>query len=141
MTITERLKIYIDEMGLNDNQLTVAANLSVGLIGRAIKNNSGLNSDTIEKILSAYPDLNPNWLIMGEGSMTKNKIENFNDVKGNSINGNSGGVNANVTITNADVSNIIDMQLKNQEIESELIKRLEQSQNQISSLIDLLKNK
>ena len=139
MTITERLKIFIDEMGLNDNQLTVAANLSVGLIGRAIKNNSGLNSDTIEKILSAYPDLNPNWLIMGEGNMTKNNVQNFNDINGNSNNGNSGGVNANVTIT--DVSNFIEMQLKNQEIESDLIKRIEQSQNQISSLIDLLKNK
>ena len=139
MTITERLKIFIDEMGLNDNQLTVAANLSVGLIGRAIKNNSGLNSDTIEKILSAYPDLNPNWLIMGEGNMTKNNVQNFNDINGNSNNGNFGGVNANVTIT--DVSNFIEMQLKNQEIELDLIKRIEQSQNQISSLIELLKNK
>ena len=56
MTITERLQNYMTYKGLNPNKITVEAGLSVGLIGRAIKNNSGLNSDTIEKILYTYTD-------------------------------------------------------------------------------------
>ena len=63
MTITERLQNYMTYKGLNPNKITVEAGLSVGLIGRAIKNNSGLNSDTIEKILYTYTDLNPEWFI------------------------------------------------------------------------------
>lgn len=55
MTITERLQSYMTYKGLNPNKITVEAGLSVGLIGRAIKNNSGLNSDTIEKYYTLIP--------------------------------------------------------------------------------------
>lgn len=65
----DRLQYYMQEKGINNNQMTVSAGLSVGLIGRAIKTKSGLNSDSIEKILYSYPDLNPNWLLTGRGSM------------------------------------------------------------------------
>ena len=59
--------------------MTVTAGLSVGLIGRAIKSKSGLNSDSIEKILCAYPELNPNWLLTGRGEMLiTNKQEEIN---------------------------------------------------------------
>lgn len=67
------------QTGINNNQMTVAAGLSVGLIGRAIKSKSGLNSDSIEKILYAYPELNPNWLLTGRGEMLiTNKQEEIN---------------------------------------------------------------
>lgn len=65
----DRLQYYMREKGINNNQMTVSAGLSVGLIGRAIKTKSGLNSDSIEKILYSYPDLNPNWLLTGRGNM------------------------------------------------------------------------
>lgn len=75
MTITERLQKYMDFKGLNPNKVTVDAELSVGLIGKAIKNNRGLNSDTIEKILYKYNDLNPEWFVLGKGEMIKTKSE------------------------------------------------------------------
>jgi repressor LexA len=61
--------------GLNPNNLTVNAGLSVGLIGKAIKNSAGLNSDTIEKILHTYIDLNPIWFVLGEGEMLKPNVK------------------------------------------------------------------
>lgn len=73
MTITERLQKYMAYKDLNPNQITVEANLSVGLIGKSIKNNRGLNSDTIEKILHAFQDLNPEWFIVESGEMIKTK--------------------------------------------------------------------
>ena len=54
--------------GINDNQLTVNAGLSVGLIG---KTKQGMNSKNIEKILLAYPDINAEWLLTGKGEMLR----------------------------------------------------------------------
>lgn len=70
-TIIERLCKYMNHTGLNPNKITVEAGLSVGLIGKSIRANKGLNSETIEKILHAYPQLNAAWLLTGEGEMLK----------------------------------------------------------------------
>lgn len=71
ITLTERLEGYMAYKGLNNNKLTVQAKLSVGLLGKAMRSNKGLNSDTIEKILNTCPDLNPEWLLTGNGPMLK----------------------------------------------------------------------
>jgi phage repressor protein C with HTH and peptisase S24 domain len=63
--------------GLNPNSITVSAGLSVGLIGKAIKNEGGLNSDTIEKILHTYDDLNPIWFVLGDGDMLKPNVQDL----------------------------------------------------------------
>lgn len=67
----ERLQCYMKIKGINDNQMTVNASLSVGLIGKAKASGKGMNSDNIEKILLAYPDLSPEWLLTGKGEMLK----------------------------------------------------------------------
>ena len=71
----ERLQYYMQEKGINDNQMTVNAGLSVGLIGKAKGSNKGMNAANIEKILLAYPDLNPDWLLTGRGNMCKMQEE------------------------------------------------------------------
>lgn len=71
----ERLVEFMDYKGLNDNKITSIAGLSVGLIGRAKKNKSGLHTDTIEKILFSFPELNPTWLLTGKGDMLNNRSE------------------------------------------------------------------
>ena len=65
----ERLQEYMQFKGINDNQMTVAAELSVGLLGKLKKNGKGMNSSNIEKILSYYTDLSAEWLLTGRGSM------------------------------------------------------------------------
>ncbi|QSW90739.1 helix-turn-helix transcriptional regulator [Flavobacterium endoglycinae] len=76
---TERLSEYMAYRGINNNALTVAAELSVGQIGKAISNNSGINSSSIEKILYAYPELNAEWLLTGNGNMIKESSEPVNN--------------------------------------------------------------
>lgn len=61
----------MEQMGINDNQMTVNAGLSVGLIGKAKESKKGMNALNIEKILLAYTDLNPDWLLTGRGEMLK----------------------------------------------------------------------
>lgn len=67
----DRLSYFMSEIGINDNQMTVKANLSVGLIGRCRKERKGMASDSIEKILYAYPELSAEWLLRGEGEMLR----------------------------------------------------------------------
>lgn len=67
----ERLQYYMELKGINDNQMTIAAGLSVGLLGKLKKNGKGMNSANIEKILYSYPDINAAWLLTGEGEMLK----------------------------------------------------------------------
>lgn len=69
----ERLQYYMTQKCISDNKLTVDADLSVGLIGKAKKNGKAMNSANIEKILLACPDLNPDWLLTGRGEMLKTK--------------------------------------------------------------------
>lgn len=67
----ERLQYFMENKGINDNQMTVAAGLSVGLLGKLKKNGKGMSSVNIEKILSSYPELNAEWLLTGKGDMIK----------------------------------------------------------------------
>lgn len=69
----ERLQYYMSRKGINDNQMTIAAGLSVGLLGKAKNGGKGLSSSSIEKILLAYDDINPDWLLTGRGPMLKTK--------------------------------------------------------------------
>ena len=71
-TFIDRLEFFMKTEGLNSNSLTVAANLSNGLIGKALKNRSSMNSDSIERILCAYTNLSAEWLMTGKGTMYVN---------------------------------------------------------------------
>lgn len=71
----KRLDKYMDVNGLNDNKMTIKAGLANGILGKARKRGS-LSQDNISKILHACPDLDANWLFMGEGEM----LNTYNDV-------------------------------------------------------------
>lgn len=75
--IIDRLFLFMSDKSINDNQMTVCAGLSIGVIGKMRKGiTKGLNSSNIEKILHAYPDLSSEWLLRGEGEMYKSKTSN-----------------------------------------------------------------
>ena len=66
---------FMESEHINDNQMTVAAGLSNGTIGKARSGiTKSLNSDNIEKILNAYPILSPEWLLTGRGEMYKQNV-------------------------------------------------------------------
>lgn len=140
MTITERLQKYMAHKNLNANKITVDAGLSVGLIGRAIKNDSGLNSDTVEKILIAFTDLNPEWFISGTGEMLKPVNQNIHsNGSPNSVNNNiNGNVNGNFSITHSEFSGMIELQTETIERLKTSQDQLTESMRQVSLLIELL---
>lgn len=69
--LIDRLEIYMETFKLNNNQVSNRAGLSNGLLGKARKNRSAMNSDSIEQILYAFPDLNADWLLTGRGEMIR----------------------------------------------------------------------
>lgn len=72
----DRLLFYMEKEGINDNQMTVSAGLSVGVVGKMRKGiTKGLNSANIEKILCAYPNLSATWLLTGTGEMLQTTSE------------------------------------------------------------------
>ncbi len=69
----QRLSEFMKAKSINDNQLTIAAGLSNGLIGKAKSNGKALSVSNIEKVLNAFPDLSAQWLMTGKGEMLKTK--------------------------------------------------------------------
>ena len=59
----------MERQGINDNQMTVKAGLSVGLLGKAKKSGKDMAAESIEKILLSYPELSADWLLTGRGDM------------------------------------------------------------------------
>ena len=81
MRIIDRLDLFMEKMHLNDNRISVQAGLSNGVIGKSRMEGRDLSQRAIEKILLVYTNLNPEWLLTGEGEMLvsqRKKIPLFN---------------------------------------------------------------
>lgn len=85
----DRLEAFMKAEGLNANKVTVAAGLSNGLLGKALKTRGSMNSDSIEHILCAYTNLSAEWLMTGKGTMYVNNLtEDASDIA-NTLNNDS----------------------------------------------------
>ncbi len=71
----DRLMQFIKHAGLSARQFDLSIGASNGYTLRMKKNNASVGSDVIENILRVYPQLNVVWLLTGNGSMLKKKIE------------------------------------------------------------------
>jgi phage repressor protein C with HTH and peptisase S24 domain len=66
-TIIDRLLIFIELKLINKRQFYISTGLSNGFLDK----DSQIRVDSIEKVISTYPELNIDWLITGNGSMLK----------------------------------------------------------------------
>ncbi|SDE00769.1 transcriptional regulator [Riemerella columbipharyngis] len=131
--IKERILYYTDIKGFSKEKFFEELQITYGNFKGKAKNQA-LSSDVIERIIAKYDDLNPVWLLTGKGEMLKEvKIDNSNSKADNSFLGNNITGN-NVTISNNDISNIIEMH-------KDLAESLKMSQNQINTLLEILKNR
>ncbi|MCL1942440.1 MAG: hypothetical protein FWF54_02685 [Candidatus Azobacteroides sp.] len=67
----DRIKQYIDFKGINISRFEKSIDMSNASFGKSLKNKGSIGSDKLERILKAYPDLNPEWLLTGKGEMLK----------------------------------------------------------------------
>ena len=85
----DRLEAFMKAEGLNANKVTVAAELSKGLLGKALKTRGSMNSDSVERILCAYTNLSAEWLMTGKGTMYVNDLPGDTFNISNSLNNDS----------------------------------------------------
>ncbi len=64
----DRIKQFIDFKGFSMREFSSKVGISHSLINKT----SSLGSDKLENILSVFKELNPNWLLTGEGEMLLN---------------------------------------------------------------------
>ena len=73
MEMNERLKIFADISGLTQYRISKDVGLSTAAINLVFKGESGLSMKSLVRLKSAYPNLNLNWLIAGEGNIIQKR--------------------------------------------------------------------
>lgn len=69
MMVIKRLKEYIDLKNINISAFEKQIGMSNNSFRKSLINEGNIGSDKLENILKVYPDLNPTWLLKGEGKM------------------------------------------------------------------------
>ena len=82
--ILERIKAYMDVKGIKIAPFEKSIGMSNASFGKSLKNNGSIGTDKLENILSIYSDINPVWLLTGEGSMLKTN-GSMNDTPSQSV--------------------------------------------------------
>ncbi|MFL9845863.1 S24 family peptidase [Flavobacterium rhizosphaerae] len=67
--VSERIGLYIEKKHISYYAFENSIGASRGSISKAVKDCKSIGSNVLEKIISVYPDLNPVWLLTGEGDM------------------------------------------------------------------------
>ena len=73
MNTLKRIKQYIDYKGITNQNFEKQIGFSNGAFASQLKNNRTIGVDKLENILIAFPELNPEWLLTGNGEMIKTK--------------------------------------------------------------------
>ncbi len=71
----QRIKEFIDFKGISVRSFEKSTNFSNGAFASQFKNNRNIGSDKIENILHSFPEINPTWLLTGNGEMIKSEKE------------------------------------------------------------------
>lgn len=71
--VLARLKEYIDTKHISVSAFEKSIGMSNASFGKSLKNNGAIGSDKLENILCIYSDLNPDWLLTGQGNMLRSQ--------------------------------------------------------------------
>lgn len=74
-TNVERVVDFLERFGIDEAVFEKKAGLSNAAISNNIKNKGKFSDRSLEKILTNYPEIRKEWLIMGSGPMTVNDLE------------------------------------------------------------------
>lgn len=69
----QRLKQIIEYYGFNPYSLEQKIFVSEGTISKFLAGKIGMKVGTLVKILELFPDISPDWLLLGKGEMLRQK--------------------------------------------------------------------
>ncbi|MDR3287179.1 MAG: hypothetical protein LBT27_07035 [Prevotellaceae bacterium] len=78
MNTIQRIKNFIDYKGISIRAFEQSVEMSNGSFASQLKNNKTIGVDKLENILHSYPEINPNWLLTGNGGMLKDDGKSVN---------------------------------------------------------------
>ena len=84
--IKERLVEFITSQKMSINKFEKECGLSTGYIKNMRKS---VSPDKLQSIVQKFPELNPGWLMAGEGNMLKSNVNVSGDNSGVVVNGNN----------------------------------------------------
>ncbi len=68
MRVGDRLKEYLELQKVSRKDFAEAIGVNYNSLSRMLTEGRSMQTDTIEKVLQYFPNLNARWLITGEGS-------------------------------------------------------------------------
>lgn len=84
-TIAERFRALIKELGKTNNSFAISIGKTASTINYIVDGKSKPSFDVVDAIFSNYPEINPAWLMTGEGEMMKNKKSSEKATSGSDI--------------------------------------------------------
>ncbi|WP_209400868.1 hypothetical protein [Pseudozobellia sp. WGM2] len=69
----KRIELIITHYKTNISSFEKKVGLSNNSIGAVIRRKTSVKDETLNSILHAYPDIDPTWLLIGEGNMLKSE--------------------------------------------------------------------
>ncbi|WP_299258088.1 hypothetical protein [uncultured Aquimarina sp.] len=69
--ILDRVIVFSAHLGISLRSFSLSIGASAGYLHRLQSANSNIGGDFIEKVIQLYTDINPTWLVTGEGNMLK----------------------------------------------------------------------
>ena len=69
--ISDRIAIYVRTKGLSIRALEQSIGCSNGVISRCVTKKTDISSAWVSKIIETYNDINPDWLLTGQGEMLR----------------------------------------------------------------------
>ena len=71
--IIDRISEIIEDKRLSNRAFEMSIGASNGMIGRAVSKGTDITAEWLSKIIDAYPDINSEWLLTGNGDRYRTK--------------------------------------------------------------------
>lgn len=137
-TVKERIRAFINYKKISARAFETRCGFSNGYL-RQLKNSPTV--DKMEMILSAFPEINREWLTVGNGEMLKDNVKQISHGDNSpNISGNGNNVNAASTIDKAlnEIAEQRKLVAKAQDQVSVAMEQVSKSQQQIDRLLSIL---
>jgi transcriptional regulator with XRE-family HTH domain len=128
MSVKERIKKFIKYKEITERAFCTSIGVSFSYVNSIRKS---IQPDKMKIITEIYPELNPIWLITGDGDMLTGNINNVSGRGNTAVAGNGN------RVTNNDIAGLIELQKGYQT----MIKEKDEQINRLISVIEKLSEK